>query len=229
MHDLAVIVPSRGRPENLARLIQAVGQTARSETHVIAGVDSDDPQLKGYMTLKKTLTSGNVIYTSDHRRNLVDWTNHIISLIQGRYRFYASLGDDMVPQTPGWDAKLMGTIIKDFGGTGFAYPWDNVRDDIPEAYVASADIPKALGWLMMPKLSHWYNDNVIADLGHGAGCIRQMRGVVVQHLNIGMGRAPVDQTGIDAGANIGSDKEIYERWFKTERLSDVQIIQELRK
>ncbi len=227
--DLAVLVPSRGRPENLARLIQAVHAVSRGRTHVIAGVDQDDGRLHDYLELRKTLLlPGDAIITSGQRRNLVDWTNRLASICQGQYRFYASLGDDMVPRTPGWDVKLTGAIDEDFGGTGFSYPWDGVRDDIPEAYVLSCNISESLGWVMMPDLAHWYNDNVIADLGHGAGCIRQLRGVIVDHLNTGMGRAPVDQTAIDAGKGIPEDKKVYEAWKRHRMLDDVMTVRRLR-
>ena len=46
--DLLVIVSSRGRPENLARFLDAVHATATSTTHVHAAVDEDDPLLTGY-------------------------------------------------------------------------------------------------------------------------------------------------------------------------------------
>jgi hypothetical protein len=81
---------------------------------------------------------------------------------------------------------------------------------------------------MMPKLNHWYNDNVIADLGHGAGCIRQLRGVIVDHLNVGTGRASVDQTAIDQGTKIAEDKATYEEWFRTARAADVEKVKALR-
>ena len=227
--DLAVLVPSRGRPDNLARLITEVHRTARGRTHVLAGVDQDDPRLKDYIALRKTLLApGDYIHTSDLRKNLVQWTNHLAHLSKGKYRYYASLGDDMVPRTPGWDIKLMGAIEEDFGGTGIAYPYDAIRDDIPEAYLLSADIPAALGWVMQPSLNHWYNDNVIADLGHGAGCIRQLRGVIVDHLNVGTGRAAVDQTAIDQGSKIAADKAAYEAWFRSERAGDVEKVKALR-
>jgi hypothetical protein len=190
-------------------------------------VDEDDPRLADYKRLGKEFPADTIL-TSAHRRNLVNWTNHMAKLTKGNYRYYASFGDDMVPQTKGWDVKLWGAIEEDFGGTGFAYPWDGIRDDIPEAYVLSADIPAALGWIMLPKLNHWYNDNVIADLGYGAGCIRQLRGVVVQHLNVGTGKAVVDQTAIDQGTKIPEDKLVYEEWCRMERLADVKKVQALR-
>jgi hypothetical protein len=229
MHDLAVLVPSRGRPENLKRLIDAVHATGAADTHVIAGIDYDDPRFTDYMALKDSIGPGDAIY-SDERMNLVQWTNRLAEMTAGEYRFYASLGDDMVPRTKGWDTKLTGAIDEHFGGTGITYPWDGVRDDIPEAYVLSADIPDRLGWVMLPALTHWYNDNVIADLGHEAGCIRQLRGVIVEHLNVGLGRAPVDPTAVDAGQRIQEDQATYEAWARDPRgrLADVATIKLIR-
>ena len=106
-------------------------------------------------------------------KNLVQWTNDIAVRWAGHYPFLASFGDDHLPKTKGWDRALC-RAIGDMGGTGFSYPWDGIRDDIPEVYLLSADIPETLGWVMEPSLNHWYNDNVIADLGHGAGCIASM-------------------------------------------------------
>jgi hypothetical protein len=227
--DLAVLVPSRGRPEQLARLIDAIHATAKGSVHVLAGVDQDDPRLKDYIALRKTtLGPGDVIHTSDQRRNLVQWTNHLAHMDQDNYRFFASLGDDMVPRTPGWDVKLTGAIEDEFGGTGIAYPWTATRDDIPEAYVLSADLPAALGWMMLPALQHFWNDNVWADIGAGAGCIRQLRGVVVEHLNVGLGRAVVDQTARDNGGKIAADQAAYQAWCRDGRAADIATIRELR-
>ena len=51
MGDLAVLVPSRGRPHNMARLIEAMDPTCRGDTTLIVGVDEDDPTLQDYVGL----------------------------------------------------------------------------------------------------------------------------------------------------------------------------------
>lgn len=224
--ELAILVPSRGRPENLQRLMETVHATSMGRTHVIAGIDYDDPRFRDYQNIKSFEKGDRFVYKD--RMNLVQWTNYLAEVHAGEYNFYASLGDDMVPRTKGWDVKLMECIDGDFNGTGISYPWDGVRDDIPEAYVISADIPEALGWVMQPTLQHFYNDNVIADLGHGASCIRQLRGVVVEHLNVGMGKAIVDQTALDNGLKIQGDKKAYEEWRRHGILRDVQTVKNLR-
>ena len=42
MTDLAVLVPSRGRPANVARLIEACAKTCRADTILHFGFDDDD-------------------------------------------------------------------------------------------------------------------------------------------------------------------------------------------
>jgi hypothetical protein len=48
MGDLAVLVPSRERPHNIARLIEAMDKTCRGDTTLIVGVDEDEPHLDEY-------------------------------------------------------------------------------------------------------------------------------------------------------------------------------------
>ena len=72
-------------------------------------------------------------------------------------------------------------------GPAIAYPWDGMREDIPEAPVVSSQIVRALGWLINPAVSHYYGDNTLADLGRGAGCLRFLRAVAVDHAHPGRG------------------------------------------
>ena len=46
--DLLVIVPTRGRPGNLARFLDAVHDTRTAITHVHAAADDDDPEMGAY-------------------------------------------------------------------------------------------------------------------------------------------------------------------------------------
>ena len=45
---LAVIIPSRGRPEAMAEVLEAFDKTCRADTRIICRVDDDDPALEGY-------------------------------------------------------------------------------------------------------------------------------------------------------------------------------------
>jgi hypothetical protein len=224
--DLLVITPSRGRPQNAARLIDAVRRTSAAVTHVHIAVDEDDPALPEYRKAVRCMRDGDEFETGP-RGGLAAWTNRVAVRRAGEYRYLASFGDDHEPRTPGWDAALI-RAIEDTGGTGFAYPWDGTREDIPEAVVVSSDVVAALGWMCEPSLSHWYVDNVWADLGKGAGCIRYLRAVAVDHHHPGAGKARVDATYRAAGAGISADRAAYETWRSERMAADVAVVRELR-
>ena len=209
--DLLVVVPSRGRPQNIARLLDAVHATAKMTTHVHVAVDDDDPELGRYRYVMKQAAAEGDVLTAGPRKGLAAWTNEIAAGQAARYPFLASFGDDHVPYTPGWDRALIRGIL-DMGGTGIAYPWDGTREDIPEAVVMSSDIVTALGWMCLPELSHWYVDNVWADLGRGAGCLRHLRAVKVEHAWKG------DQTSRESSETLTADRDAYYAWRRSERL-----------
>ena len=133
----------------------------------------------------------------------------------------------MVPRTPGWDRALC-RAITDMGGTGFSYPFDGTREDVPEACVMSSDIVAALGWMMLPDLQHFWCDNVWADLGRGAGCIRHLRAVAVDHLHPGAKKANGDKTYAESGTKIPEDREAYFAWRAERMAADIATVLALR-
>ena len=209
--DLLIVVPSRGRPGNIARLLDAVHATVKMNTHVHVAVDDDDPELERYRYVMGQAAADGDRLTTGPRKGLAAWTNEIAVERAGEYPFLASLGDDHVPYTPGWDKALIRAIVET-GGTGFSYPWDGTREDIPEAVVMSSDIVQALGWFCLPGLEHWYVDNVWADLGRGAGCLRHLRAIKVEHAWKG------DQTSKDSSESITADRDAYYAWRRSERM-----------
>src|SRR5258707_5323676 len=92
----------------------------------------------------------------------------------------ASLGDDHLPVTVGWDERLL-AALPEHGG--YAYPNDGRRDDVPEAVVVSTSIVAELGWVCYPGVGHWYFDNILRGIGASAGCLGYCPGVVGRHLD----------------------------------------------
>ena len=226
MPDLLVIVPSRGRPQGVARLLDAVYATSRAKTHLHVAVDEDDETLPLYRAvMDKAGAEGDVLETGP-RKGLCAWTNEVAVRRAGEYPYLASLGDDMVPRTPGWDRALIRGIER-MGGTGIVYPFDGVREDIPEACVMSSDIVAALGWMALPDCQHWYIDNVWADLGRGAGCLRHLRAIAVDHRNV-VAEGRSDQTAKDNGKSLEADRDAYYAWRRDRMADDITVILKLR-
>ena len=226
--DLLLIVPSRGRPDNITRLLDAVHSTSRLKTHVRVAIDYDDPESSRYeYAFSRSSKDGDILHYGP-RMGLASWTNEIATGKAKDYPYLASVGDDMVPRTPGWDRALVQAIER-MGGTGFSYPWDSLREDIPEMCVISSDIVRELGWFCLPDLKHFFIDNVWADLGHGANCIRHCRSIDVEHVHPRAGKATGDKTYTDSSDKLIPDRDAYYRWKRDGRMAqDIKTIAVLR-
>ena len=218
MTDLAVLVPSRGRPKNVARLAEACARTCRASTILHFGFDEDDPELG-----RNIAEAAGCRVTTGPRLGLAAWTN-LLAAENLDAPYLGSLGDDMVPVTDGWDEKLI-TEVEHLGG-GFAYPDDRRRIDIPEAVIVDTRIVRALGWLALPACEHWYIDDVWADLGRPER-ITFARDVIVEHRHPHViGGDPHDQTYGDAAAHLAADTAAWQRWRIFGMPHDRQVVRQ---
>lgn len=202
--DLEVFIPSRGRPDSVARVVRSYALTCRARTKIRFAFDEDDERLD-----ENVAAAAGHSYMVGPRDTLTGWTNKLARRHKRHAPALASFGDDHVPVTDGWDERLLAALPD---GGGYAYPNDQRRDDIPEAVVISTAIVEALGWMSPPFLSHWYQDNVWADLGRGAGCLVYCPDVIVRHLHPNVTGKPGDATNHDAAQRYDSDLVAYQRW-----------------
>ena len=184
MHDLAVIVPSRGRPGNIAMLRQAFVDT-RATAHLVVAVDDDDALLPRYRALElEHLIVG-------PRLRLAGTLNVVARGLLGQYRTFGVMGDDHRPRSRGWDARFVAGL--DALGTGIVYGDDLAQGAaLPTAVAMSADIVAALDGVTPPGMIHLYIDNFWHRLGTDLGRLRYFPDVVIEHLHPLVGKAAVD-------------------------------------
>ncbi len=208
MTDLQVLVPSRGRPESIERLARTCALTCTADTRLHFGFDQDDPKLEANIK-----AAAGHRYTIRPRMGLAAWTNELAMrhIERDDAQALASIGDDHVPVTHGWDTMLLERLPP---GGGITYPDDQRRSDIPEAAVISAAVVRALGWMAHPSMHHWFIDKVWADLGRMAGCLVYCRDVLVRHEHptLPRYRGRHDQTYADAAVYLDADFAAYQRW-----------------
>jgi hypothetical protein len=223
VRDLLVITPTRGRLAGAQRLIDAVAATATAGTDLVLGIDDDDPS---YARLD--LAGRRVAVDRGPRANCAEWTNRMAARHARGYRYLASLSDDHLPETPGWDSQLI-AAIEDIGGTGIAYGNDMLQGEaLPTAPVMSADIVHALGWMFCPPMSRLFCDNAWKDLGQAAGCLAYRPDVIIRHLHYSAGLAPRDQTAIDGEGAWAHDEAAYHDWRRDRMAADTLVIRKLR-
>lgn len=180
-----MVVPSRGRPQNIARLWDTMEKTCQGNTSLLVGLDTDDP-------LRTDYPEGPAYIVRSGLHQVVAWINELSVPRAGDYRFIGSIGDDNVPRTPGWDVALMEALRE----TPFAFADDLYPGRAPgtlccHLFCRSAVIT-SLGYLGPPSIRHMYVD--VAWMAWGTACgITFLPDVVIEHLHYTTG-APLDET-----------------------------------
>lgn len=165
---LGILLPTRGRPQNLDRFIDATVKTAVN-WRLYLRVDFDDPELDGYERVFKkwssiadkiTVARGDRIRFGPSLNELamyaeVDGMSHV-----------GMFGDDVVPIDNEWDIALTQALGDQMG---VSYGDDGLRDkhapDLPTHYVTSIEVYRRLGYLSPPGINHLFLDNVARDIG----------------------------------------------------------------
>lgn len=210
---LGILVPSRGRPGNLRRLIDAISATATGEVRIYTRVDDDDPTRDEYLALEGVhITTGPRIYYGPSLNQLAP-----IADADGCDRL-AMFGDDVVPETHGWDRLLIDALD---GRLGVAYGSDGLEHkhapDLPTHYVTQTEISRRLGWFAPPTMRHLFLDNVARDLGKGLGNFVYVPEAKIRHLHPWAGLAERDQTYREGGSNKRvrqADELAYRHWAR---------------
>ena len=225
MRDLAILVPSRGRPKSVTRLTEACKQFCATDYQLCWAFDDDDPHIAENLE-RANWTSTPYIWQAP-RRGLADWTNVMWRELEGEFRCYASIGDDHEPLTPAWDKRMFATLAAK--GGGFAY-CDNGHPDPnwPEMCVVSGEILSALGWFAEPSMHHYCIDVVWRDLGQAADCLYYLPDVTLLHHNwalTGPHADPRDDTYWDAQQVGRHDVNAHATWETERKAGDVAKVE----
>lgn len=199
-----VMIPTRHRRELAERCLDSFRETA-ADADIVLVTDDDDEDYAGIDAQVITVP----------RDNLVTAVNTAAAQLAPHCRALMIGADDAVFVTPGWD-KLLMMGLDDLGGSGYAYPDDRRRADIPEHCVISSDIVLELGWFAEPSMGHYYIDNVWAELGRRTGLIRYVPQAVVEHRHYSITSGVVrDATYAEAEQSWGDhDLEAFQSWMR---------------
>lgn len=218
---LAILVPSRGRPRNLARLVAAIADTANGPHQVWARIDDDDP--RRYEPLD------GVTYLRGPRIRFVASVNELAdAAIAAGATHLAILGDDVVPETVGWDETLIAALR---GRIGVAYGSDGLEHlhgaDLPTHVVVPAELFRRLGWVALPALRHLFCDNVWRELGNAVNNLVYRPDVKLTHLHRWNRKAPDDRTYREANDKRAraKDRDAFEAWRRDTLPELLEVLQ----
>lgn len=221
--DLLILVPSRERPQNVMRLGTIARETMHGAGSLLFIFDEDDSMLKESQAAAEMAG-----WSYEVQENLI--TVPKVNLAASRHLdspFLMFCGDDHIPRTHGWDNRIR-AAFEELGGTGYVYPWGMGRTDTPEVCAISTDIVKALGWFGLPGISHFYVDNVWADIGNGAECLVFLPDVILEHMHWTFGKGPIDHINHRAIVLTSQDEVTYNQWRGSQMNTDITTVRQLR-
>jgi len=223
MADLLMLVPSRGRPDNIAALVESWRDTTGREAQLLVAVDDDDVELERYRALNVELVVG--------PRLRLGPTLNKLAVERSRDHFAIGFcGDDHRMRTKGWDTLFLDEL-RDLG-TGIVYGDDLLqRENLPTAVAMTSDIIATLGYMVPPGLIHMYADNFWLALGKELGRIRYLPDVVIEHMHPVAGKAPVDAgyAEVNAPGMYARDRAVFQRWLRESMPAEVARLRRIAK
>ena len=186
MRNLAILTPSRNRPQNIVDMIESLEQT-QTKSDFIVIVDDDDVMLDRYLA-----TGADVFMVERRGKGMAKPLNFVANHLKDKYRHFAFLGDDHRPRTKFWDVEFVNNL--DEMETGIVYGDDLLQGKNLATQVGmTGNIVKALGGMTPPDMIHLYLDNFWMKLGTDLGALRFLPDVVIEHLHPVAGKAAWDE------------------------------------
>lgn len=229
----AVMIPTRGRPDNIRDMFKVWEATVRSPqtTTMLLQCDFDDPALAGYQALFEELQNRFVPFkwmaTVRTRSRLGGALNQLASQWQRQYDVLGFMGDDHRPRTEGWDqivdSHFMDTV------NGVMYGNDLFQGpNLPTAVFMDSRITRTLGWFVLPGQIHLFMDNLWKRIGEELGTLHYEPRMIIEHMHPQAKKSEWDQTYIEAndGGVWAADQKLYDAWVATDMVADIQKIRD---
>lgn len=225
--EMLLIVPSRGRPENIKRLCEALLDT-NSYVDLAVGVDADDPTLDEYRKLEEQY--GFDLYVSEDRKRFATTVNYISLANYKDYTYLSWMGDDHVPRTWEWDAEYRMALKASGNPAGVVYGNDLVMGaEIATELAFTSNIVEELGYAIPDGFIHLFVDNYFMELGRSIGNLIYMPEVIVQHMHPCAGQAEEDQTYKEANSpeHWTNDERVFREYVANQLPEDAKKLRNL--
>lgn len=192
--ELAVVVPSRNRPQAVQQLAESFALSCSAWTNLLLVVDEDDKDLEGYREAVAdaypTFAAIQLLVQSADGNMITGCNVGAARALEMTGTAIGFMGDDHRPRTRGWDRAYLDALkLK----PGIVYGNDLLQGEyLPTQFAVSARIVERLGFLAPPTLVHLYLDDYWLRMGRLCECVTYLRDVVVEHMHPAAGKVETD-------------------------------------
>lgn len=230
MRDMAIIVPTRGRPANIVKVLAAWDFTqAWDQADLVIAVDADDPEIHGYHDLLNANRPGLHLVSWPEWLPMVHKLNATALSLAGTYRALGFAGDDHLPRTIGWAARYLAALAE--LGSGMVYGDDGYQGaKLSTEWAVTSDIVMALGRMVPADVEHMYSDVSLLELLTAVGCARYLPEVRIEHMHPIVNKADTDEQykRVNSREQFRTDRLAYQRWQSTEKNDQIEMVRALR-
>ena len=159
---VSVLIPERGRPEMLERLIQSLIETAGNDQHyeILVAIDDADPKWEG----RTPRPHFRVAYHRWPRPiTLGEHLNELARSAPGPLMWFVA--NDQIVETPGWPQAFRTAASKLPHGIGVLHAKDDHEPGHPTYWAITRQMRDSVGFFAAPWFPYWFVDTWWAEVG----------------------------------------------------------------
>lgn len=181
MTKIALLCPTRGRPQQVYRMIQSVARTTTTPVMVSLYLSADDPALPEYNKLNLTLDDDTISMVGPSSTTVHAWNTLAADLLLKDVKLFMLAADDIIFETPGWDEAL----IKHYEGLEnkiHVYHLRDSRDPTGTPHpIVTREYIDAMGYMLPPIFLHWYVDTWTVAIARANGVSSHLDQFMLTH------------------------------------------------
>jgi len=195
-------------------MIKSFNETS-SISDLIICLDTDDPELDNY---KQTEHS----YVIQERMSTQEIINKAFK-DNPDYDYYHVTNDDVVYKTNGWDERLVDILYKKNGGVSYGNDLLSSGSN-PAHPCIDGRLVRALGWIILPTLTHLYGDTVLKQIAISINKLFYLQDVIIEHETWMNLKADMDKTyeRTNNSEMYRKDGEAWKHWLYNNSYDDTQ-------
>jgi hypothetical protein len=190
MKQIAILIPTRTRPQNINRLHQQWSTITDISitTDCVIVLDEDDesnyPRLEGFRY---------IVVKSNGTRGVVYPLNQAALQLCEEYEYLGFWGDDHYPLSSNWNLHMYNSL-KERGPCAMVYGDDGIQGiNLPTHILMDSRIVKTFGYMGHPMFKHLYVDDFWKYIGMYLGTLIYMNDIKIEHRHYCNNKAPVDE------------------------------------
>lgn len=208
--SIAILVPTKGRPEQFRRMCESVNKTAGGAFSIYIAMSEEDSEDEGYtpVTFNQYCT-----HTPDGMPTAHKWNVLAEQAMKDTSNKLFMLGaDDMVFSTPLWDKALLDAYdALENKIHVFALQDSRDAEGTPHIIVTREWI-EFWGYMTNPIWLHWYVDTWAVTVAKHAGCFTHLKDYLLIHDKCNdKGYPDATHTGIRSQGWLERDKFVWEK------------------